>query len=142
MRTLAWITPLLVLAQVALGAAYRHAALDLLPHVVGAIVVAGFVLLVSVFVLTQYGGHKALATAAKALMVITMLQVVLGIAAYLSRISNIGSVQPTPAMVVFTVLHVAVGALTMAASVVLAIQILRNVRQPVEVPSGGAAAIS
>ena len=41
----------------------------------------------------------------------------------MSRIAYADAVQPMPLMVTFTVLHVAVGALTMAASVALAILI-------------------
>ena len=44
----------------------------------------------------------------------------------------------TAVMVGFTVAHVAVGALTMAASVVLAVEIFRHVRRPVvEMAHGG-----
>jgi hypothetical protein len=46
----------------------------------------------------------------------------------MSRIATADAPQPMPIMVGFTVAHVAVGALTMAASVVLAIQIFRHVR--------------
>jgi hypothetical protein len=56
--------------------------------------------------------------------------VFLGIAAYMSRLATADAPQPMPIMVGFTVAHVAVGALTMAASVVLAIQVLRHVRRP------------
>jgi hypothetical protein len=51
--------------------------------------------------------------------------VVLGIAAYFARIN---AVEYPLAMVLTTVAHVATGGLTLAASVVLAIQIRRNVR--------------
>ena len=64
------------------------------------------------------------------LLSITFLQVFLGIAAYMSRLATADAPQPMPIMVGFTVAHVAVGALTMAASVVLAIQVLRHVRRP------------
>ena len=61
-----------------------------------------------------------------ALTGITFCQVFLGIAAYMTRIAYADAVQPMPLMVTFTVLHVAVGALTMAASVSLAILVRRN----------------
>jgi negative regulator of sigma E activity len=48
----------------------------------------------------------------------------------MSRIAYADAVQPMPLMVTFTVFHVAVGALTMAASVVLAILVHRNVPAP------------
>jgi hypothetical protein len=61
------------------------------------------------------------------LLAITFCQVFLGIGAFMTRIAYADAVQPMPLMVTFTVLHVAVGALTMAASVALAILVRRNV---------------
>ena len=49
----------------------------------------------------------------------------------MSRIYNSErSIQPLPVMVAFTVLHVALGAVTLASSIVFAIQVIRNVRRP------------
>lgn len=132
LRMLAVAAPLVVLAQIALGAAYRHRALGLVPHVVGALVVTAVVLVVAMFALQQFPKHRTLRGAASWLMGIAMLQVFLGIAAYISRIYTSESAQPMPLMVLFTVLHVAGGGLTMAASTVFAIQTLRNVRRPEE----------
>ncbi len=128
LRTLAPAVPIVVLCQLALGAAYRHKVVELIPHVVGALVVTGVVLITAMFVLTQFGSHSILKKSAQMLAVVTFVQVFLGIAAYMSRITYVETAQPDPVMVLFTVLHVAVGALTMAASVALAIQVLRNVR--------------
>jgi glucan phosphoethanolaminetransferase (alkaline phosphatase superfamily) len=78
-----------------------------------------------------YADHAALRQSALALLSVTFLQVFLGIAAYMSRIATANAPQPMPLMVGFTVAHVAAGALTMAAIVVLAIQVFRHVRRPV-----------
>jgi cytochrome c oxidase assembly protein subunit 15 len=128
LRMLAVVVAIAVLCQVALGAAYRHKVLGLMPHIVGALVVAGLVLIASLFVLIQYASHPALKKAAHSLLGLTFVQMFLGIAAYMSRITYTETARPEPVMVLFTVLHVAAGALTMAASVALAIQVLRNVR--------------
>jgi hypothetical protein len=56
--------------------------------------------------------------------------VALGTAAYITRIMTTEASQPAPFLVAFTVAHVAVGALAMAASVVFAIQVFRNVEEP------------
>ncbi len=135
MRTLAVITPIALLAQVALGAAYRHRALGVAPHVVGALVVTGIVLMAAMFALQQFPQHSGLRKASLTMAVVALVQVFLGIAAYMSRIYTSGSVQSVWAMVLFTVLHVAVGSLTMASSVVFAIQVRRNVREAA--PAGG-----
>ncbi|MEK7751279.1 MAG: hypothetical protein AAB654_05135, partial [Acidobacteriota bacterium] len=128
LRMLAVVVPIAVLCQAALGAAYRHKLLDVIPHIVGALVVAGLVGFASLLVLIQYPSHPALKKAAHSLLGLTFVQVFLGIAAYMSRITYTETARPEPVMVLFTVLHVAAGALTMAASVALAIQVLRNVR--------------
>jgi cytochrome c oxidase assembly protein subunit 15 len=124
------LAPLAVFTQLALGAAYRHKALDLIPHVLGAAVVAAIVLVVSIFFLTRYGRHNALRSTAVALLTLTFSQVFLGIGAYMSRVASADAPQPMPVMVWFTVVHVAVGALTLATSILLAIQVRRHVRQP------------
>jgi cytochrome c oxidase assembly protein subunit 15 len=125
LRSLAVLTPVLVLAQIALGAAFRHRAIGVLPHVLFSMVVTLMVLFTSTFVMHQFPNHPALSTAAKALLGVTFLQVALGIAAYYTRMQ---AAERPLAMVLTTVAHVATGGLTLAASVILSIQILRNVR--------------
>ena len=128
-RSLAATLPVLLLAQLALGAAHRHKALGIVPHMAGAMVVTVAVLAAAVVVLQQYSGHATLKRAAKSLMHITLLQVLLGTAAYITRIMTPEASPPMPFTVAFTVAHVAVGALTMAASVVFAMQVFRNVEK-------------
>ena len=129
-RSLALACPFIVLAQLALGAAYRHQALGLVPHVIGAMAVMGFVLFAGITVLLRYGSHRELRRWAITLILITFLQVFAGVGAYMSRVATETAVQPMPVMVWFTVAHVVMGALTLAASVVLAIQVFRNLRRP------------
>jgi cytochrome c oxidase assembly protein subunit 15 len=129
-RTLSIVTPLCVLGQLALGAAARHKALGTIWHICGSSVVTGVVLFFAVRILLHYRDHAALRKSALALLGITFVQVFFGIAAYMSRIATVDAPQPMPIMILFTVLHVATGALTMAASVIAAIQVLRNVRRP------------
>jgi len=125
LRSLAIATPVMVLTQIALGAAFRHRAIGVLPHVLFSMVVTLTVLFTATFVMHQFPDHRALSAAAKALLGITFLQVMLGVAAYYTRLQ--AAEQPL-AMVLTTVAHVATGGLTLASSVVLSIQILRNVR--------------
>jgi cytochrome c oxidase assembly protein subunit 15 len=134
LRALATVTPVAVLAQVALGAAFRHRLLGVIPHIIGAMIVTAIILYAAIAVLAEHKPHRALRRSAAALVAIAFVQVFLGIAAYLGRIATADSVRPEPVMVVLTVLHVAVGAMTLAASVALAIQVRRNV-QPEPVPA-------
>ena len=105
-----------------------HKALGIVPHVAGALLATGVILWVTLRILMRYSEQPALRASALTLLGVTFVQVFLGIAAYMSRLATADAVQPMPVMVGFTVLHVAAGALTMAASVVLAIQVFRNVR--------------
>jgi cytochrome c oxidase assembly protein subunit 15 len=127
LRGLALLTPLCVLGQLALGAAARHKALGTIWHICGSSIVTGVVLFFSVRILLHYSDHPALRKSALMLLGVTFVQVFLGIAAYMSRIATVDAPQPMPVMILFTVLHVATGALTMAASVIAAIQVYRNV---------------
>lgn len=124
------LAPVCVLGQVALGAAARHKAIGSIYHIAGAPIVTGVILWVSLRILLHYARNRELLLASTTLLGITFCQVFLGIAAYMSRIAYADEVQPMPLMVTFTVLHVAVGALTMAASVALAILVRRNVMAP------------
>ncbi len=127
---LALAAPACVFLQLALGASARHQAVGIPPHVIGALLATGMVLWVTVRIFMRHPDHAALRGSALALLSITFLQVFLGIAAYMSRVATADAPQPMPVMVGFTVAHVAVGALTMALSVVLAIQVFRHVRRP------------
>jgi heme a synthase len=129
-RNLSLLAPVCVLGQLALGAAARHKAIGSIYHISAAPIVTGVILWVALRILLHYSGNRELRLASTALMVVTFCQVFLGIAAYMSRIASADAVQPMPLMVTFTVLHVAVGALTMAASVALAILVRRNVMAP------------
>ncbi len=124
LRLLAGSLPVAVLGQTALGAAYRHEALGVMPHVLGALALSILIFVAVQAVLNQCGGRRELAVPAKAVMHCTVLQVLLGVLAYLARMVAEGPAGPF--QVYSGVAHVAAGALVMAASVVLAIQVFRR----------------
>ncbi len=128
LRSMAIAVPALVLIQIALGAGFRHRAFGLIPHILGALVVASAITMIAAFVLHQFPEHAALSRSAKVLLIVTAIQIFLGIFAYLVRAR--AASDPIP-MVIVTVAHVATGALTLASSIALSIQILRNVTAPI-----------
>lgn len=130
-RSLSMLVPFCVLGQLALGAAARHKAIGSIYHISGSPIATGVILWFSVRVLLHYAHNRELRLGAQTLLGVTFCQVFLGIAAYMSRIAYSDSVQPMPVMVTFTVLHVAVGALTMATAVSMAILVRRNIPAPV-----------
>lgn len=128
-RSLAVLTPVLVLLQIALGAAFRQKALTLLPHVLGAMFVALVILLESIFALQQFPAHRALRPAAKTLLGVAFAQVFLGISALTVKTMADDTALP---VIVTVAAHVTGGALTLAATVVLSILVRRNVQPRVE----------
>jgi cytochrome c oxidase assembly protein subunit 15 len=126
-RGLSLAAPLCVLVQLFLGAAARHKAIGSIFHIAWAPVATGVILWVSLRILLHYAHNRELRLASLTLLAITFCQVFLGIGAYMSRIAYADAVQPMPVMVALTVIHVATGALTMAASVALAILVRRNI---------------
>lgn len=133
-RGLSLAAPICVVIQLFLGAMARHKAIGSIYHICGAPFVTGVVLWVSMRILLHYARNRELRTSAVLLITITLTQVFLGIAAFMTRIAYADAVQPMPLMVTFTVLHVAVGALTLAASVVMAILVQRNLGERVAFP--------
>lgn len=124
LRSLAVTLPVLVLVQIGLGAAFRQQWLGLMPHVVGAILVSMFILIVGAFVMQQCKDHKTLAGAGRALMVVTFTQVFLGIAVYTVR--ALPQQEAGPILTMATA-HVATGAALLAVSAVMGMHIRKHV---------------
>ncbi|MHB8539463.1 MAG: COX15/CtaA family protein [Candidatus Acidiferrales bacterium] len=119
LRTLTVWTSVLILLQIVLGAAFRHNAFGIIPHIIGAIIVTGMVFWTVLAVARRFREVKDLRRAARYLEILLGIQLVLGGVAYWAVLAARDAVQPTPAYVTITVAHVAVGALTFASSVVL-----------------------
>src|SRR5579884_3846342 len=128
LRSLAVLTCILILAQLALGAAFRHKAAGVMPHIIGAMVVLAAIVIESIFIVSQYPKHELLRNSALVLMLIGFVQIMLGVAAYVARVATADALQVPWITVIFTVLHVAVGAATFGASVIVALQVFRNVQ--------------
>lgn len=127
LRTLTVWTSVLTLVQIVLGAAFRHNAFGIIPHVIGAIVVTGMVFWTVLTVSRRFKSVRDLRRAARYLEILLGLQLILGGVAYWAVVATRGAVQPTPVYVTLTVIHVAVGALTFASTVFLALVCYRIV---------------
>ncbi len=139
LRGLAIVVPAIVLLQIALGAAFRHRAISLIPHIGWSMITALSLLTIGVFVLTQFPKHDSLRKAAHGMLGMTTLQVFLGLGAYWARLDAANS--PLQ-MVIVTVAHVAGGGLTLAFTILLSIQIRRYVRARAEETSQSHAAVT
>ncbi len=127
LRTLSVLSVAAVYVQLILGAAFRHSGMKLLPHLISAVVVTTLLLWTTTRVLSQHSNVPQLRRPALVLLVLLVVQLSLGFVAYLSRVVwSVDAPQPLISMVVATVSHVAVGALVLASSVVLALQTFRH----------------
>jgi len=117
-----------IIIQLMLGAAFRHSGIKLLPHPISAAVVTALLIWTASRALTNHALPKGVRAPANALLGLLLVQLCLGLAAYLTRVQwGADAAQPQLAMVVSTVSHVIVGALLLATSVVLAIQVRRHI---------------
>lgn len=123
---LCWAGTAAIFGQLILGAAFRHGAVGIVPHLAGAAVVVFCVAWTVKGVWQRHHGQPGLRRPALALAGLLAAQLLLGVGAYLSRLAAGDAPQPERGMVALTVAHVAGGALTLAASLVLTLQAHRR----------------
>ena len=126
--TLTLLSIFVLYVQLILGGMFRHHGMSWWPHVVHAAVVAVVLTWTSVRALSMYSKIEAIRKPAIIVLALLITQLCLGFAAFVTRVAwGHDSVQPELPMVTSTVAHVAVGALLLATSAVLAIQVWRHV---------------
>jgi heme A synthase len=124
LRPLVVAIPPTVFLQITLGALYRHNITSVMPHMAVAMGVALLALIGSSQVLQNFPRPAPMRHAAIALISIVLTQVCLGITAFLMLLLNAAG---TLYFILASVGHVAVGASTLAASIVMAMQVWRSV---------------
>ena len=122
-----------VFLQLILGAAFRHKAFGIIPHLAGAVVVTGLIFWLAGALKRRFAVVPELRYAALGLHILIGVQLLLGAAAYWSRLYAASFPQPIPVMVSLTVAHVVTGALVLVATVLVALVCYHLV------PSAGAA---
>jgi heme a synthase len=126
--TLTLLSIFVLYVQLMLGAMFRHKGLGWWPHVVHAGVVAVVLTWTAVRALSVYAKINAVRRSAMMVLSLLIAQLCLGFTAFLTRVAwGKDTLQPELPMVISTVAHVAVGALLLASTVVLAIQTWRHV---------------
>jgi cytochrome c oxidase assembly protein subunit 15 len=114
--------------QLFLGAMFRHHGLSWWPHIVNAGLVAIVLSWTTIRAITVYPHVDAIRRPALAMLFLMLAQLCLGFLAFVTRVMwGKDAAQPELPMVISTVVHVAVGALLLAATIVLAIQVWRHV---------------
>jgi heme A synthase len=123
LRTLSAITVAAVILQAALGVAFRHGFMGVVLHVVGALVTGILVLALAMSVIYR-PEHERLRPAGVGLLIITAVQVFLGLA-LLSMVA-IEDMDPV-AVIATTMIHTAASTLTLAAAVAMALLVWRSI---------------
>lgn len=126
--TLTLLSIFVLYVQLILGAMFRHHGMSWWPHVVNAGVVAIVLSWTAIRAISVYPNVDAVRRPAIAMLGLMVAQLCLGFLAFITRVMwGRDAAQPETPMVTATVTHVAVGALLLATTVVLAIQVWRHV---------------
>ena len=126
--TLTLLSIFVLYVQLALGGMFRHHGLSWWPHVLNAVVVSFVLAWTAIRALSVYSKIEAVRRPAIVMLSLMITQLCLGFTAFLTRVAwGRDAVQPELPMVISTVAHVAVGALLLATTVILAIQVWRHV---------------
>ena len=126
--TLTLLSILVLYLQLILGGMFRHHGMSWWPHVLNAVTVLFVLAWTAVRALSWYSKIEAVRHPAIVMLSLLIVQLCLGFTAFLTRVAwGRDAAQPELLMVVSTVAHVAVGALLLATTVVLAIQVWRHV---------------
>ncbi len=126
--TLTLLSIFLLYVQLILGGMFRHHGMSWWPHVVHAVLVAFVLSWTAVRAISVYSNIEAVRRPAILMLSLLITQLCLGFTAFLTRVAwGRNAVQPELPMVASTVAHVAVGALLLATTVILSIQVWRHV---------------
>jgi cytochrome c oxidase assembly protein subunit 15 len=126
--TLTLVSIFVLYVQLILGGMFRHHGMSWWPHVLNAVIVSFVLAWTAVRALTVYSKIDAIRRPAVMMLSLLITQLCLGFTAFLTRVAwGRNAVQPELPMVISTVIHVAVGALLLATTVILAIQVWRHV---------------
>ena len=104
--------------QLVLGAAVRHNAFGIAPHLVGAAVVLALAVVVARTVRRRFVGVHPLRAMSKWLNSLIGAQILLGAAAWWSRLATHDAPQPQAVAIWLTVAHTVLGAIVLASTVV------------------------
>jgi hypothetical protein len=127
--------------QLILGAAFRHKGFGIIPHLIGAAVVAVLIFMLARALRRRFAGIPILRGASRWLHVLVGTQLLLGGAAWWSRIYAADFPQPIPVMVSLTVIHTVTGALVLGSTVLLTLVchkiVLRSQSMPADMVASG-----
>ncbi len=136
-HALAVLNAVVLFLQVFLGAGFRHNYVAIWPHIVGSVAVLGVMIWTAAVLRRRFDSSRELTFGRMLLHAMVGTQILLGLAAYWSRLVTQDAPQPMPVMVALTVVHTVFGALVFASSILVVLMCYRLVprRGTVAVPS-------
>jgi heme A synthase len=126
-HSLAILNAVVTFLQVFLGAGFRHQEIAIWPHLVGSAAVLGVMIWAAAALRRRFDDSRELTFGRSLLHALVGTQILLGCAAYWSRLVTQGASQPAPFMVWLTVTHTVFGALVFASSILVVLMCYRLV---------------
>src|SRR5438445_6066832 len=126
-HSLAILNAVVMFIQVFVGAGVRNLYAPVWPHIVGAFVVLGVVIWTAAVLRRRFDSSRELTFVRTLLHSMVGTQILLGGAAYWSRLATQDAPQPMPVMVILTVVHTVFGALVFASSILVVLLCYRLV---------------
>jgi heme a synthase len=117
-----------VFLQLILGAAFRHKAFGIFPHLIGAVIVTILVFMTAGALKRRFSNVKPLRKCARFLHILIGVQLLLGASAWWSRVYAAPFPQPIAIMVTLTVVHTVTGALLLATTLITTLVSYRMLR--------------
>jgi heme a synthase len=132
LRKLAVWAVVAIFLQLILGAAFRHKGFGITPHLVGAAIVTVVVFWTAGALRRRFHANRTLRRCSVALHMLLGTQLLLGGAAWWSRLNTRDYPQPMPLTVTLTLAHTVFGALTLAVAILAALISYRILLPPGE----------
>lgn len=136
LRTLTLLTTGVIYLQMIFGAVLRHTSMGIGVHLVCGAVVTLQILCLAVLILKGYADEPRLVRPVALLSALLVLQLVVGVGAYLGRFTSLGVRLSFHDLVALTTTHVVIGALMLATSLVLTLRAYRLLAPRVPVVGG------
>jgi cytochrome c oxidase assembly protein subunit 15 len=137
--TLTLLSIFVLYVQLILGGMFRHHGMSWWPHVANAAIVTFVLAWTAIRAISAHSNIDAVRRPAILMLSLLITQLCLGFTAFVTRVAwGKSAAQPELPMVVSTVAHVAVGALLLATTVILSIQVWRHVPAALAEPVGHA----
>jgi len=126
-HSIAIVNAVVTFIQVFLGAGFRHQDMPIWPHMAGSLAVLGTTIWIAVALRRRFDASSELTFGRVLLHSVIGTQIILGVAAYWSRLTTVDAPHPMPVMIWLTVIHTVFGAITFGVSVFVAVLCYRTV---------------